>query len=73
VIGLHDERLKIQLQAPPLENRANEALVAWLAEQLGVPRKQIDLLTGQTSRQKRVLVCGVTLEEVQLLMTKVQK
>ena len=73
VVGLHDERLKIQLQAPPLENRANEALVAWLAEQLGVPRKQIDLLTGQTSRQKRVLVRGATLKEVQLLMTKVQK
>lgn len=72
VVGLHDERLKIQLQAPPLENRANEALVAWLAEQLGVPRKQIDLLTGQTSRQKRVLVRGATLEQVQRLLTTIQ-
>jgi len=71
VVGLHDERLKIQLQAPPLENRANEALVAWLAEQLGVPRKQIDLLTGQTSRQKRVLVRGATLEQVQRLLTTI--
>jgi uncharacterized protein (TIGR00251 family) len=69
VVGLHDERLKIQLQAPPLENRANEALVSWLAEQLGVPRKQIDLLTGQTSRQKRVLVRGATIEQVQRLLT----
>lgn len=73
VVGLHDERLKLQLQAPPLENRANEALVAWLADQLSVPRKQIEILSGQTSRQKRVLVRGATLEEVQLLMTKVQK
>jgi uncharacterized protein len=73
VVGLHDERLKIQLQAPPLENRANEALVAWLAEQLGVPRKQIDLLTGQTSRQKRVLVRGVILEQVERLLTPTQK
>ena len=69
VVGLHDERLKIQLQAPPLENRANEALVSWLAEKLGVPRKQIDLLTGQTSRQKRVLVRGATIEQVQRLLT----
>jgi uncharacterized protein YggU (UPF0235/DUF167 family) len=47
--------------------------VAWLADQLSVPRKQIEILSGQTSRQKRVLVRGATLEEVQLLMTKVQK
>jgi uncharacterized protein (TIGR00251 family) len=73
VVGLHDERLKIQLQAPPLENRANEALVAWLADQLGVPRKQIEILTGQTSRQKRVLVQGVTLEQVERLLTTIQK
>jgi len=73
VVGLHDDRLKIQLQAPPLENRANEALVAWLAQQLGVPRKQIELLTGQTSRQKRVLVRGGTLEQVQRLLTTTPK
>lgn len=73
VVGLHDERLKIQLQAPPLENRANEALVVWLAEQLGVPRKQIEILTGQTSRQKRVLVQGATLEQVERLLTTIQK
>ena len=72
-VGLHDERLKIQLQAPPLEKRANEALVAWLAEQLGVPRKQIEILTGQTSRQKRVLVQGATIEEVERLLTTIQK
>ena len=72
VVGLHNERLKIQLQAPPLENRANEALVAWLAEQLDTPRKQIDLLTGHTSRQKRVLVRGATHEQVQRLLTTIQ-
>ncbi len=69
VVGLHDERLKIQLKAPALENRANEALVAWLAEQLGLPRKQIEVLTGHTSRQKRVLVRSATVEQVQRLLT----
>jgi hypothetical protein len=72
VVGLHDERLKIQLQAPPLENRANEALVAWLAEHLKVSRKQIEILSGQTSRQKRVLVRGATTEQVQRLLTIIQ-
>jgi uncharacterized protein (TIGR00251 family) len=68
VIGVHDERLKLQLQAPPLENRANEALVAWLSQQLGVSRRQIELVSGQTSRKKRVLVRGVTLEGVRKLL-----
>jgi len=67
-VGLHDERLKIQLQAPPLENRANEALVAWLAEQLGLPRRQIEILSGQASRQKRVLLRGASLVQVQSLL-----
>jgi uncharacterized protein (TIGR00251 family) len=73
VVGLHGERLKLQLQAPPLENRANEALVAWLADQLIVPRKQIELLTGHTSRQKRVLVRGTTLKQVERLLKTTQK
>lgn len=73
VVGLHDDRLKLQVQAPPLENRANEALVAWLAVQLSLPRKQIEILTGQTSRQKRVLVRGATLEQVERLLVTTQK
>lgn len=73
IVGLHGERLKLQLHAPPLENRANDALVAWLADQLGVPRKQIELLTGHTSRQKRVLVRGATVEQVERLMATTQK
>ena len=73
VVGLHDERLKLQLQAPPLENRANEALVVWLSDQLSVPRKQIEILSGHTNRQKRVLVRGATLEQVERLFTTTQK
>ena len=69
VVGLHGERLKLQLKAPPLENRANEALVAWLGEQLKLPRKQIEILSGHTSRQKRVLVRGATLELVESLLS----
>ena len=73
VVGLHDERLKLQLQAPPLENRANEALVTWLADQLSLPRKQIEILSGHTSRQKRVLARGVTCEQVERRFTPTQK
>ena len=62
VMGEHDGRLKIALNAPALENRANEVLVAWLAQRLSVPRRQVQLVSGQTSRKKRVLVEGVNLQ-----------
>ena len=64
VVGQHDGRLKVALNAPAVENRANEVLVAWIAERLSVPRRQVQLVSGQTSRKKRVLVEGVSAELV---------
>ena len=56
VIGEHDGRLKISLNAPAVENKANEVLIAWLAKQLDVTKRQVELLSGQTGRKKRVLI-----------------
>ncbi len=69
VVGLHDGCLKISLQAPAVENKANELLLAWLAKQLKVPQKQIQFVSGQNSRKKRVEICGLISPEqiVQLL------
>jgi uncharacterized protein (TIGR00251 family) len=58
VVGLHDGRLKISLQAPAIENKANELLLAWLSKQLRVPQKQIQFVSGQNSRNKRVEIWG---------------
>ena len=54
VVGLYDACLKISLQAPALENKANELLLAWLSKQLKIPQKQIQFISGQNSRKKRV-------------------
>ena len=65
VVGLHDGCLKISLQAPALENKANEMLLTWLAKRLKVPQKQIQLLSGQNSRIKRVEIWGsITAEQI---------
>lgn len=65
VVGLHDGCLKISLQAPAQENKANEMLLSWLAKQLRVPQKQIQLLSGQSSRIKRVEIWGsITSEQI---------
>ncbi len=54
--GLHDGLLRVRLAAPALEGRANEALRAWLAGQLGCARSAVQLLRGETSRRKQVAV-----------------
>jgi uncharacterized protein (TIGR00251 family) len=68
VQGIHGDRLKIRLAAPPVEGKANEALIAWLAKELGIPKLNIQLINGDTGRQKRLLISGVTLEKIQSLL-----
>ena len=58
VVGLHDDCLKIALQDPALENKANELLVSWLSKQLKIQQKQIQLISGQNSRKKRIEIHG---------------
>lgn len=50
--GLHDGALRLRLQAPPVDGRANEALRSWLAGTLGIARDGIELLRGASSRRK---------------------
>ena len=61
VDGLHDGALRVRLAAPPIEGRANEALVAWLAKAMGVAKRDVELVRGETSRRKQVAI-AVSLE-----------
>ena len=54
VDGLQDGALRVRLAAPPIDGRANEALVAWLARELDVPRRAVDVALGASGRRKRV-------------------
>ena len=64
VQGLHGDALKIRLQAPPVDGKANETLIEVLAKTLGIPQRQITLISGQTSRQKRLNLQGITANQV---------
>jgi uncharacterized protein len=59
VSGLHGDSLRIRLAAPPVDGAANEELVRFLSELLGVPRRAVEVTAGQASRQKTVCVTGV--------------
>jgi len=67
VVGVLDDALKIKLAAQPIEGKANEALVKWLAGALGVSRSAVTLTHGQTNKKKLLEVAGVTLEDVMRL------
>jgi len=64
VQGEHDGRLKIRLAAPPVEGKANDALILWLSKTLGLNRSAIELLSGDLSRLKRVRVNGITAQAI---------
>lgn len=54
--GLHGERLKIRLTAPPVDGKANAQLLAFLARAFAVGKSQVSLESGQQSRMKRVRI-----------------
>jgi len=69
ILGIFGEgataQLKIAVHAPPIEGRANEALIAFLAKTFSLPRTSVALLSGELSRSKVILLRGVTLSHVQ--------
>ncbi len=61
VVGWLGDALKVKVHAPPVEGRANEVLCEFLADTLGLPRRAVTVLRGDTSRQKLVRVEGLDL------------
>ena len=64
VIGWLGDALKVKVHAPPVEGRANEVLREFLADRLGVPRRAVTVLRGDTSRQKLIRIDGLSLAGV---------
>lgn len=64
VIGEQDQALKVKLTAPPVEGEANAALVEFLAGYLKLPRKDIKIIKGETSRHKIVEIMGIGADEI---------
>ena len=61
VAGEHGDALKLRLAAAPVEGKANAELLRWLAEAFGVPRRNVELLRGETSRAKVVRIVAPSL------------
>ncbi len=64
VAGQHGEALKIRLAAPPVDGKANDCLIAFLAERLGIAKSRLELVSGTSSRAKRVRVAAIAIDVV---------
>lgn len=71
VMGIHADALKISLTTPPIDGRANDALIAFLADALRLPKARVLLRTGVASRSKTLLIQGKSAAEVQAALLPV--
>jgi len=76
IVGVYGEgtsaQLKIAVQAPPIEGRANSALIAFLVELFDVPKSAVKLTSGELSRSKVFLLRGITLQDAEAVLHSMQ-
>lgn len=74
ICGLYGEgagaQLKIAVQSPPIEGRANSALIAFLAETFSLPKSAVELVSGKLGRSKVFLLRGITLAQASATLSK---
>ncbi|MCX6344502.1 MAG: DUF167 domain-containing protein [Armatimonadetes bacterium] len=64
IIGWRDDVLCVKITAPPVEGAANSAIVKFIADALGVRKSQVELVSGEKSREKSVRIEGLTQSEI---------
>ena len=64
ISGEIDDALKLDLTAPPVEGRANEAVIQFFAKLLKVPRSSVTIASGKTNRLKVIQIAGITAEQL---------
>ncbi|MGI6550301.1 MAG: DUF167 domain-containing protein [Syntrophomonadales bacterium] len=70
VLGFQQGVLKVKLTAPPVEGEANQALISFLAETMGIAKRNVVILRGETSRLKLVGIHGVSLAQAESSLNK---
>jgi hypothetical protein len=69
VLGVHDGALKISVKAPPLEGKANRAVTKFISRILGVAPSRVGIVSGESSRTKRIRVEGMDAGEVKEILS----
>lgn len=69
IVGIDGGVFKVKLTAPAVEGKANKALVQFLAKKLGLPKRDIEIVSGERSREKSLKINGLSVEEVMGILT----
>jgi len=67
IAGLHDGHIKIRIKAPPIDGKANSALIDFLSAFLEVPKSSVSILSGEKSRLKKVSIANLSIAEQEKL------
>ena len=70
VAGMHGSAIKLCVTAPPVEDKANGAVISFMADILGVPKSAVSIKSGRHSRNKKVIITNLTLEEAQKKLSR---
>ena len=73
IVGLHGDALKVRVASLPVEGQANTELCQFLAQFFGVSRQEVQVLSGKSARQKRVLIQGKTAQDIQDSLSQLLK
>jgi uncharacterized protein (TIGR00251 family) len=68
IAGLHGDALKLRLTTPPVDGKANKAVISFLAKSLKIPKSAVVIQSGLRSRTKKILLIGVDEEQVRCLL-----
>ena len=63
-VGIHGDTLKIRINAPPVDGAANDEIVSFFSKSLGVRKSQVQILSGETGKKKRLLITGMSLDQI---------
>ena len=70
VAGMHGSAIKVCVTAPPVENKANESVIHFIADLFGVPKSSISIKSGRQGRNKKVLIMSLALGEAQEILSR---
>lgn len=70
IAGLHGDAVKLRLSAPPVDGKANKAIITFFAKSLKIPKSAVTIKSGLQSRMKKILLTGVEEEQIRGLIEK---
>ncbi len=68
IVGLHGDAVKLRLNAPPVDGKANKAVIAFFAKSLKIPKSAVTIRSGLQNRMKKILLTGVNEEQLRGLI-----